>query len=97
MNCFWHHLLRGDVEKIGEFQDEKIRSHGSNFLYHLLGAMSRKLAIFKQGKYVHMVPFYSHGSNFLASPLGGGVEEIGTFQGWKICSHGLIVFGKRGN
>ena len=46
--------------------------------------MSRKLATFKMGKYVHMVAF------FLVSPLGGGVEEIGDFQDGKIRSHGTI-------
>ena len=48
----------GDNEKIGEFQEREIRSHGSFFWHHLLGAMLRKLAIFKMGKYDHMVPIY---------------------------------------
>ena len=38
----------GDIEEICHFQRKKIRSHGSIFfLHHLLGAMLRKLAIFK--------------------------------------------------
>ena len=46
--------------------------------------MSRKVAFFKEEKYVHMVPF------FLASPLGGDVEKIGDFQAGRIRSHGSI-------
>ena len=55
---FWHHLLRGDVEKIGEFQDEKIRSHGSNFLVSPLGGDVEEIGNFQLRKYVHMVPFF---------------------------------------
>ena len=52
--------LGGVVEEIGHFQRGmlSIRSHGSFFWHHLLGAMLRKLAIFKMGKYDHMVPIY---------------------------------------
>ena len=45
---FWHHLLRGDVEKIGEFQDEKIRSHGSNFLVSPLGGDVEEIGSFQE-------------------------------------------------
>ena len=37
ISFFWHYLWRDNVEKICEFQDEKIRSHGSNFLASPLG------------------------------------------------------------
>ena len=43
------------------------------FCIGLLGAMLRKLAIFKDRKVVHVVAFF-------ASPLGGDVEEIGHVQ-----------------
>ena len=53
--------LGGDVEKISDlaiFKNGKIRSHGSIFWHHLLGAMLRKLAIFDLEKYVRMVAFF---------------------------------------
>ena len=34
--------LGGDVEKIGDFQGRKIRSHGSIFFVSPLGAIMRK-------------------------------------------------------
>ena len=52
--------LGGDVEKIGNFQSGKSRSHGTIFLYHLLGAMMRKLTIFIAGKYARIVPSFWH-------------------------------------
>ena len=39
MAAFFASSLGGDVEKIGDFQERKIRSHGSIFWHHLLGAM----------------------------------------------------------
>ena len=56
--------LGGDVEEIGHVQKGKIRSHGSFFLHHLLGAMLRKVAIFEQGIYVHMVTLLIGSFNF---------------------------------
>ena len=48
--------------------------------------MSRKLAIFKKGKYVHMVAFVG------PSPLGGDVEKIGDFGEGKYM-HIVAFFG----
>ena len=42
---FW-----GDVEKFGEFQDGKIRSHGSNFLASPLGGDVEKVVNFQDRK-----------------------------------------------
>ena len=58
MVLFFASPLGGDVEKIGDFQRTQIRSHGSIFWHHLLGAMLRKLAIFELEKYVRMVAFF---------------------------------------
>ena len=69
--------LGGDVEKIGNFQSGKSRSHGTIFLYHLLGAMMRKLTIFIAGKYARIVPSFWH------LLLGGDVEKIDHFQRWE--------------
>ena len=55
---FWHHLLRVDVEKIGEFQDEKIRSHGSNFSVSPLGGYVEEIGNTQEGKYVQIVLFF---------------------------------------
>ena len=49
--------LGGDVEKINDFQEGNTRSHGSIFWHHLLEAMLRKVAIFRGGAYLDMVPF----------------------------------------
>ena len=57
----------------------------SKLLHHLLGAMPRKLARFKMGKHVNMVPFFS-------TPHVGVVEQIGNFQKRKIRSHCTIFF-----
>ena len=54
------------------------------FWHHLLGAMLKKIAIFK-------VDIRSHGTIvFWASPLEGDVEKFGDFQSGKIRSHGSI-------
>ena len=50
--------LGGDVEKIGDFQDWKIRSHGSIFLASPLGGDVEKIGDFHEGK------IRSHGSIF---------------------------------
>ena len=55
---FWHHLLGGDVEEIGNFQEGKIRSHGSIFLASPLGGDVEKIGDLKRGKYVHLVAFF---------------------------------------
>ena len=47
-----HHLFFNDVEEIGNFQKRKYVHMVVIFWHHLLGAMLRKLAIFKEGKYV---------------------------------------------
>ena len=82
--------LGGVVEEIGHFQRRmlSIRSHGSFFWHHLLGAMLRKLAIFKVEKYVHMVPFFlqegkllMHGQkNLYQGTRQGYLNENGKFN-----------------
>ena len=47
---FWHHRLGGDVEKICEFQDEKIRSHGGKFLASPLGGDVEEIGNFRARK-----------------------------------------------
>ena len=47
-----------------------------------LGAMSRKLAIFKDGNYVHMVPFF----HIIAKFVWGDLEEMIDFQSGKLRS-----------
>ena len=42
--------LKGDVEKIGEFQEGKIRSHGSFFLASPLGGDVEKIGNFQERK-----------------------------------------------
>ena len=47
---FFASPLKGDVEKIGEFQEGKIRSHGSFFLASPLGGDVEKISDFRKGK-----------------------------------------------
>ena len=47
---FWHHLLGGDVEKVGDFQGGNIRSHGIFFLASRIGGDVEKIGDFQKRK-----------------------------------------------
>ena len=62
---FWHHRLGGDVEKIGEFQDEKIRSHGGKFLASPLGGDVEEIGNFQERKILsHGTIFFGQRGNY---------------------------------